>query len=860
MATIPHFAPGQCCVSTTEPELGLGKIVFANHRFVEVAFSANLSKRKYGAGSAPLRRLVFKAGDAIKVDGGAELRITSIEDEDACGKVTYVCGDVRVSEDAVVSATSGAPAPVERLIAGTGDRCEDFVLRLRLMELQAEILRSPVRGFCGGRMELLPHQLHIASDVSSRRSVRALLADETGLGKTIEACCILHRLVLTGKVRRCLVCVPESLLHQWFIELLRRFNLMFRLFSSEHFESLHDTTNPFQNDQFGIISIGLLANDDKLRSSAVQAGWDLVIVDEAHHLREGGREYDCVRRLSEKTAGLILLTATPEQSGRREQFFKLLDCLGVGRAMYRTTRREITGFPRRLVHIEPLQVPETMKAAVNDEYRRIASGAPAASLPLAKDAPRVVWLADLLKARADEKFLIICAKKEKAAALRDALQENIKVDIALFHEDMTLLQRDRNAAWFTETNGARALISSEIGSEGRNFQCCRNLVLFDLPLEPEVLEQRIGRLDRIGQGSVIHIFVPFAIDTHEQTLCRWYHEGLNMFEKNVPAAGITGEAIRETLTAVMKSDRTEREKNDALVRETARRCAEFSKTLDAGSDLLPEITPFKPDQAQAIKNAILATQDNDIAAGVMELLFKHYGVISEEADNGKRLLITEYVTDRRFPLPRQERPLITYDREIALLREDIEFISIDHPMVTDALDLFLSSDFGTSVFARGSGPGKNEVLLESVYVLECVAPENINAARFLPPTPIRVVVDRSGVEVTGKFPRGAWDKACTDVSSDKVQSILPLVEESVPSMQQAAQTLAVQAAQPLIGQSLLAMRRNLDGELDRLRSLRSDDRSLLDREIELCAREKAALENHLAAARVRLDSIRLIFQ
>jgi ATP-dependent helicase HepA len=425
---------------------------------------------------------------------------------------------------------------------------------------------------------------------------------------------------------------------------------------------------------------------------------------------------------------------------------------------------------------------------------------------------------------------------------------------------MTLLQRDRNAAWFTEKNGARALISSEIGSEGRNFQCCKNLVLFDVPLEPEVLEQRIGRLDRIGQGSVIHIFVPCAFDTHEETLCRWYHEGLNMFEKNVPAAGITGETVRDALFTLIKSDFSTPETIEPLVRETARLCAEFSKTLLDGADLLPEITPFEPDRALEIKNAILVTQEKKTAAAVMELLFKHYGVLSEDADNGKRLLLTEYVTDRRFPLPRQERPLITYDREIALLREDIEFISIDHPMVTDALDLFLSSDFGTSVFARGGGIGKNGLILEALFALECIAPEDINAARFLPPTPVRVVVDKSGADITGTCPCIGLNKACTDVSGDTLQSILPVLTESVPRMQQAAQSLAEQASQPLIEQSLAAMRKNLDGELDRLRSVRSKDRSFLEGEIERCAQEKAALEEHVAGARVRLDSIRVIFQ
>ena len=710
-------------------------------------------------------------------------------------------------------------------------------------------------------MELMPHQLSIASEVTSRRCVRVLLADETGLGKTIEACLILHRFILMGRVRRCLICVPESLLHQWFIELMRRFNLMFRLFSKEHFDSLHDGTNPFLNDQLGIISIGFLANDSRLCDKAVHAGWDMVIVDEAHHLRPAGKEYECVRRLSEKSDGLILLTATPEQSGGRDRFLKLLDCLGVGRVMFRNTRRIISGFPKRIVHIEPLTVNEAIQNRISSESKKLLCGDCSGVSSISKEDPRVVWLVDLLKERAVEKFLVICAAKEKAIAIREALQGIITIDVALFHEDMTLLQRDRNAAWFTEEHGARVLISSEIGSEGRNFQCCRNLVLLDLPLEPEVLEQRIGRLDRIGQGPVIHIFVPYAVDTYEEALCRWYHEGLNMFEKNVPAAGMTGEAVRENLIAILKGDYKKIPCTESLIAETRKQCAELSQVIEQGDGRRsPEISSIHPERAMEVKNAIIEVQKKRLSARVMELLFKHYGVVSEDANNGKWHLMTEYVTDRRFPLPRQERPLITYDREIALLREDIEFISIDHPMVTDALDLFLSSDFGTSVLCVWSVPGEHELLLEAIFILECLAPENLNAARFLPPMPIRVVVNRNVEDVTSKFLPALMNPRCKEISMDTLQSQNIALEDTIPPMQEKAEAFAADAAKPLIERSLSTMRKAFDEEIDRLLHLQEKDLSFPTWEMELCRKEKDSLEKYLAASRVRCDSIRVIWR
>ena len=118
--------------------------------------------------------------------------------------------------------------------------------------------------------------------------------------------------------------------------------------------------------------------------------------------------------------------------------------------------------------------------------------------------PRVAWLQEQLRALRPQKVLVICAHKETAIALEHFLHLKAGIRCAAFHEDLSLIERDRAAAYFAEdASGAQALICSEIGSEGRNFQFAQHLICFDLPLHPDLLEQRIGRLDRIGQGSDI---------------------------------------------------------------------------------------------------------------------------------------------------------------------------------------------------------------------------------------------------------------------------------------------------------------------------------------------------------------------
>ena len=182
--------------------------------------------------------------------------------------------------------------------------------------------KSPVRGFLGGRIDLIPHQLYIAQEVANRHAARVMLSDEVGLGKTIEACLILHRLLLSGRANRILVLVPESLVHQWFVEMLRRFNVWLHIFDAERCASIEagePGANPFLDDQLVLTSIGFLAADPRRSAQAVAAGWDVLVVDEAHHLEwseaSPSRAYQVVEELSRKSEGLLLLTATPEQLG-----------------------------------------------------------------------------------------------------------------------------------------------------------------------------------------------------------------------------------------------------------------------------------------------------------------------------------------------------------------------------------------------------------------------------------------------------------------------------------------------------------------------------------------------------------------
>ncbi|EVU14532.1 DEAD/DEAH box helicase family protein, partial [Vibrio parahaemolyticus V-223/04] len=187
---------------------------------------------------------------------------------------------------------------------------------------------SPMRGLCGMRAGLIPHQLYIAHEVGRRHAPRVLLADEVGLGKTIEAGMIIHQQVLSGRAERILIVVPETLQHQWLVEMMRRFNLHFSIFDEERcIEAFADAENPFDTQQYVLCSLDFLRKSRKRFEQALEGEWDLLVVDEAHHLEwsqdKPSREYQVVEGLAERTPGVLLLTATPEQLGRESHFARL---------------------------------------------------------------------------------------------------------------------------------------------------------------------------------------------------------------------------------------------------------------------------------------------------------------------------------------------------------------------------------------------------------------------------------------------------------------------------------------------------------------------------------------------------------
>ena len=900
--------PGQRWISDTEPELGLGIILKAGFGRVEVFFHAANEQRQYAIESAPLRRVQFAPGDKIKSRQGSELLIEAVEERG--GLLVYRSARGELPE-ADLSDSISFSKPEDRLFGGRVDDLGTFDLRVQALQRRCDLRRSPVRGFVGGRVDLLPHQMFIAGEVAGRLVPRVLLADEVGLGKTIEAGLILHRLHLTGRAERILVLVPEPLVNQWFVELLRRFNLLFSIFDEERCASIQEhqpDANPFLDSQLVLCSIAMLSENPTRARQITEAGWDLLVVDEAHHMEwnagSPGPQYALVESLAQRTPGLLLLTATPQQLGPeghfarlrlldpdryadlaafleenrhyeqvaraldrllagepltsedRELFGKqsprilrhcdelasgdaaarthlvgeLLDAFGTGRVMFRNTRASLPGFPKRQARLHPLD-------GAADEI-----------------AAKVKWLANLLKELGAEKVLLICKTRELVEDIAARLQREVKVSCGIFHEGLTLLQRDRNAAYFAGEEGARILLCSEIGSEGRNFQFAHHLVLFDLPLNPELLEQRIGRLDRIGQSATIRIHVPYVPRTAAEVLARWYHEGLDAFEKNPHGANEIARELRADLAALC--DEFSAKKLPAFIRRTRTLHASVASRLARGHDRLLELNSSKPERAAALIAQIRAA-DSD--AGFEEFfirLLDHFGVQVDDLGTRAYLLKPGHLLTDAFPSLPEDGMSVTFERTRALSREDLGFMTGDHPLLGGALDLLLGSERGNTAFGIWKNSGAESILLEVHAVVECVAPSALHADRFLPPTPLRVAVDHAMADRSD-------DPAVRSARLEKgdIFRLLgrgAMKRKLLPAMLAAAQTLASVRMQTVVADATHLMETQLQDEIERLETLRTINDHVRPEEIAAAQKQKAELHTALSSAHLRLDSLRLI--
>ncbi len=925
------FIPGQRWISNTESELGLGIIIHADRQRVAVSYPACGEKRIYAASAAPLTRVKFTPGDSIESVDKCRVEVTECIEKG--GLVTYFgtteSGVHTELDEANLNHHLQFNKPQDRLFSGQLDPVSWFSLRFETLRIQRRLQQSPVKGLLGGRTALLPHQLYIAHEASNRLAPRVLLADEVGLGKTIEAGLIIQHRLINNLANRVLIIVPASLLHQWLVEMLRRFNLHFSIFDERRCLDSHES-QPFSSEQLILCSQEFFSLYVHRRDQALQSEWDMVIVDEAHHLRwkeqAPSPEYQFIEQLGHISPSLILLTATPEQMGKESHFARLrlldpdrffsfeeflreerlfqplaqaakrllagealhdalqtslkqllkhdpidallkqidagdrvdqavqellailIDHHGTGRILFRNSRQTVQGFPERELHSYPLQPVQEDNTAT----ARRPSG-------LYND-PRTVWLIDKIQEFAPEKALLICKHGKTAVQLAHVLKNHAGIETAVFHEDMSIIARDRAAAFFADPDSqARLLLCSEIGSEGRNFQFLRHLILFDLPDNPDLLQQRIGRLDRIGQKHVIQLHVPYILKTPQHILQQWYDRGLNAFRSNCSAAQRVHELQQDELLSLQKS--YQQSKIDAFIDATRQLVKKIDQELHDGRDLLLELNSCRKEIAQSLIEQIIALEKTTALWPYMEQLFDCYGVDVEFHSPDCHILQPgNHLRLGHFPELKEDGMTITIDRHTALAREDMQFLTWEHPLVAAAMDLVLCSETGNACISvvKHKHLQAGQYLLETLFVVECSAPSELQLNRFLPPTPIRILTDQQGNDLTEQVDHQSMIAISPPLDNCQFLEFLDNQRPKINNLLKIAENSAEWRKNKLVSDSSRIILASLGMEINRLQRLQRINPNIKPEEIQhLRDISRISLEN-IQASKIRLDAIRLI--
>jgi len=672
-------------------DLGPGRVEEVEARRLVVWFPRTEERLTFGAGDPGLKPLELSAGRDARVEGTGELVTLAARERDSTAWTTT---DGRRIEEDLLWPAEIPQDPVERLAGLDVDRAAAFRNRLDGLLLQRMRQAKGLGSFLGGRIAIHPHQLHVAERATAHEPVRWLLADEVGLGKTIEACLVVSRLVRTERADRVLVVAPATLTVQWLGELWRKFHQVLVLLDGKRRADVAKDHgpgfNPFEAHRRSVVSLEDLVSEAGLPAQAVEAGLDLLVVDEAHRLVLDAEAARAVAPLARAARHLLLLSATPLEADT-SGFFRLLQL--VRPDAYRsekeflaalaenqplppctsaTRRVDIGGLPPRVPL--PVELPRApaSQALSGDEKADAAD-------------PRVEWL--VAKAREfapggseEGKTLVFCHDLPTLQALKALLERETRKRVAVFHEELSPDRRDLEVAEFRRAKGPTFLVSTECGGEGRNFEFCRRLVLFDLPLDPAQVEQRIGRLDRISRKERVEIVYFRPPGGFGRDLVELY-ERIGLFRE--PLGGLE-RSLANVEAAIRKAERASARglaslAVDELVAEV--RGAAQARQRAAYHHLHAE--GFRPELAAGILARVPAGLDAAMERFVVAACELYGFDVAEK--KGPRTWYLEFGGDallEHLPgVPGGSRFLGTFDREEAVLREELDFFASGHPLV-----------------------------------------------------------------------------------------------------------------------------------------------------------------------------------
>jgi ATP-dependent helicase HepA len=806
-----------------------------------------------------------------EVEGGRGLRRYAVRFEDG-GDDEYPESELR--------ARRPKPDLLTMLKEGRVGDARAFDLRRAALRLDEERRNDALGALFASRVMVKPHQVGVVQRVLSDRRPRFVLADEVGLGKTIEAGMIFSALRLSGLANRVLVVAPSHLTVQWLGELFHKFNQLFTLMDGERYaQALEERPeeSPWRRFDKVVTSLELLSRGGEHRAQAAdpEAYWDLVIIDEAHHLK-APKAFAAARALAQNSWGLLLLTATPmqldpaeyhglltliepstaptlegfrDQLARQEELSAAVRALLEGEAqgpalqalaarfpdderlakpgpqeallshlaetyslsdrLIRNRRAVVGGFSERRLHRHQVTLSEQERAAreqvrqalgtagglrgaaLSQLLRRLESS-PAAleealegaralaelrgrlALPRQDAKLEAFWalLERIWKQERGAKVLVFTESRATLEFLRERLQRQ-GVEALGYHGELALLDRDRQVARFRDPDGPKVLLCTEVGGEGRNFQFAHHLVNYDLPWSPSVMEQRIGRLDRIGQVRPVEIHAFDLEGTLSADVLTLLADAVGVFGETVGGLDAVLEEVEPKLTELALLGPEERRR---YAQELSQKVAQARAQIGRSYDPLLDLRSFDGPAVEAlvIRGQRRFALEDEVVEGAPE---QGLWAIARELDERLEETVTELGrrvglgvdTDEQVDafqcafhfghaltveaLPgldiTQERTVLgTFWRDTAVEQEEVEYFATGHPIVEALFGFLRDGPYGRTAFRfiERKGPLRARGL-ELLFLVIPPEPEDTSPGAKVPSRQLSRFLDRMVLHV-----------------------------------------------------------------------------------------------------------------
>ena len=358
---------------------------------------------------------------------------------------------------------------------------------------------------------------------------------------------------------------------------------------------------------------------------------------------------------------------------------------------------------------------------------------------------------------------------------------------------------------------------------------------------------------------MIQIHVPFLKGSYQEILYRWYDEGLDLFHHNSSAAQAVADQLAEQLHSLLYN--TSKENVDSFINRTYTIHHQLKEQLHQGRDPLLELNSCRKDVADRLIQDVCKFEQEGALWPYLEELFDCYGVDTEyHSPNCFIIRPSDHMRVTHFPELSEDGLTLTISRDVALEREELQFMTWEHPLVIGAMDLVISSDTGNATVSVVKNPDlkAGQFLLECLFIIECSAPAELQIGRFLPHTPIRILIDQTQKNRTEQFSHESLMDSAVSFDKGQIVAFLNKQRNPIVNLLDIAEQYAKKDMVDIIAAADQAMLTALGAEVRRLARLQKINPAIKAEEIEELKDFTLVAHEHIQGAQLRLDAVRFI--